>query len=589
MQLNLSYNMKLDIDIRYEDTYNIINKLKSNNFIDYNNFKTVMHAYKLMLLQKDEKLSIENFLKSRIDIMPHQIYAALKVKNEFGGRVILADEVGLGKTIEAGIIIKEYIARGLANSILILCPATLVTQWKGEMLNKFDLDFVTNKDKHFAGYNTHDKLIISLDKAKRVEELLGREWDMVVIDEAHRLKNRNSRNYKFVKALQNKYLILLTATPIQNNLLELYNLVELVKPGLLISQSYFQSRYTLDNKARSLNPNTRTELQDLLSQCIIRARREEVKAYLKFSKRIPHTYRQKLTENEKRLYNELTEYLSGKYSYLIKTKAPKVTVFSLINIQKQLASSTKALVRALERRIQNYGVENLEHFISLAEKVEEDTKASILKDIVRRHDNDKYLIFTEYRATQDYISECLNDIGIETVIFNGSMSVQEKDMAVFMFKNDVNVMISTDSGSEGRNFQFCNNIINYDLSWNPMRIEQRIGRLHRIGQEKDVHIYNLVAEDTIEDYILSLIYEKLQLFLLTIGDLDLIIGDLDLVEKIGEIALASSNREEQKNKFSALSKELLKREKIAEAIKEFDDNVLSTLDLSPLNDTEEYI
>jgi SNF2 family DNA or RNA helicase len=194
-------------------------------------------------------------LRHRIEILPHQVNAAIRVLTKMNSRAILADEVGLGKTIEAGIVMKELIARGLAERILILTPASLVDQWKGEMENKFNEFFLKHDDPGFEGFDAHDRIISSIDTAKldrHVPDIISQDWDLVIIDEAHYLKNRSTQRYRLMETLFTRYLLMLTATPMQNTLKELFNLIHLVRPGLLGSEQHFQKSFMGDTQGRKL-------------------------------------------------------------------------------------------------------------------------------------------------------------------------------------------------------------------------------------------------------------------------------------------------------------------------------------------------
>ncbi len=587
-----------DIDIRYDDRFAIKNKIKQGQYTDLDTLRNVLGAYKILLLQKEDQLFVLKSLETKIQFLPHQIYGALRIKNDFGGRGLLADEVGLGKTIEAGILIKEYIQRGLVRTVLILTPSTLVTQWKGEMQGKFDMHFVaaSKYDKAFEGFDRHDQLICSIDTAKgssNAPVISKRDWDMVIVDEAHRLKNERTRNYQFVRSLPKKYFLLLTATPIQNNLKELYNLVDVIKPGLLGTWTSFESNYIADNKARIIRADTRERLQNILMDVVIRTRREEVRSYLTFTNRIPQTHRLTPSPEEKELYDKLTSFLKGEYQTLKTNNTSPASIFSLMILQRQLTSSTSAVIRALRRKIisEPHNRSNYEHFISLANKIKEDTKMQKLKEIIRNNPKTKYLIFTSFLATQDYIANYFDDKGLGVVKYSGTINTLEKDLAISKFKRDIQIMISTEAGSEGKNFQFCNTVINYDLPWNPMKVEQRVGRVHRIGQQHDVIIHNLSLVNTIEDYILTLLYEKIKLFQMTIGDIDLLFEDQIkmLPKKIFDTYMSSYNEKDAINKFAVLTKELLDKHAIAESVQQFDKNVFQNFDLSPMSEVKEIV
>lgn len=266
-------------------------------------------------------------------------------------------------------------------------------------------------------------------------------------------------------------------------------------------------------------------------------------------------------------------------------------ILPLMMLQRQLSSSTSATIPALRRKMRGNSEENkaIEELISMAEKIKIDSKMIKLKEIIQKDSESKFLIFTEFRDTQDYIYDSFDDEKFNVVKFNGQMSTGERDTAVNKFKRDSQIMVATEAGGEGKNFQFCHNVINYDLPWNPMRVEQRVGRVHRIGQTEDVIIHNFAIEDTIEEYVLKLLYEKVNLFKMTIGELDLLFGDIDptkIESTIFESYISSTDKKEIKNKFSALGKEWShSKVKLEETVNEFNPEVFSNFDLSALEDT----
>jgi len=457
------------------------------------------------------------------------------------------------------------------------------------METKFDLNFIANKDDtRFEGYDRHSMLISSLSSAqipKNASELNSIDWDLVIVDEAHRLKNSQTIAHKFVKELPKKFLLLLSATPVQNNLKELYNLVELIRPGHLGTWNQFAGKYLHDEKSRDIRMENRDNLQDLLSQVIIRTTREEVRSYIDFTDRIPKTYILESTQLEKDLYSGTTDYVRGLWQ-----SQGRGFILPLMTLQRQLSSGTSATIPALRKKegFSEKEKQTLQDLISLAEKIKTDTKMIKLKEIIQNEPESKFLIFTEFRNTQDYIYDALDDDGFNIVKFNGEMSTGERTTAVSKFKRDTSVMISTQAGGEGQNFQFCHNVVNYDLPWNPMKVEQRVGRVHRIGQTEDVKIHNFVIEDTIEEYILNLLYEKVNLFKMTIGEMDLLFGDegsRKLETKIFESYMESTSKKDVQNKFSALGDEWDRnKEKIEQTINEFNPEVFANFDLSALDD-----
>lgn len=588
-----SWNSDNKVEMKYHDSYGIKNKLRQHLFSTQEDFDSALRVYEILNSQHTRNLVSINSLKSKIQILDHQVMAAKIVKNDFNGRALLADEVGLGKTVEAGILLKEYFVTGIVHNALILTPPSLITQWKEEMKSKFDLDFITNKDNdEFKGYDRHSMLISSLASAsqqRNADLLKSIDWDVVVVDEAHRLKNSATKAHKFVEALPKKFLLLLSATPIQNDLEELYNIIELIRPGLLGSWSYFSSLFVADDKARILNAARRRDLQEILSNVIIRTTRNEVKNYIRFTERIPHTHLLTSTAEEDLLYSKTSDFIRTLWGQTRDT-GKMSAILPLMILQRQVSSSTYATQNALRKKKQQLSgyQSDIDELIELSEKIKIDTKMKLLQEIIQKNQHTKYLIFTEFIDTQDYIAETLENSGIKVTKFNGSMTTTERDMSVSKFKRDIPVMISTEAGGEGQNFQFCSNVVNYDLPWNPMRVEQRVGRVHRIGQTEDVIIHNFAIKDTIEEYVLELLYEKINLFRMTIGDLDLLFGDEgmeNLPNQIFESYMSSKSRNILKNKFSALGEHWTREQKtLNDAILEFDDQVFANFNLSSLKD-----
>lgn len=576
-------------ELVYSDRNNVKKKLRELLFDDPDSLTNILKAYVINNSQHTRDLTIQRSLDNSIQILDHQIMAAKLVKNDFNGRALLADEVGLGKTIEAGILIKEYFVTGMIKNALILTPPSLRTQWQQELKSKFELDFIVNKDdSRFEDFDKHNMLISSLSSAsipKNAKKLNDIEWDLVIVDEAHRLKNASTNAHIFVKALPKKFIFLLSATPIQNNIQELYNMVEIIRPGILGSWNNFSSTYTLDKNAREINSSRIYDLQNLLKQVVIRTTRNEVKKYLRFTDRIPQTYLLDASELEVELYSRATEFVRNLW---VKEKEGKHFVLPLMTLQRQISSSSAATRSAIHKKIGQFPESklDLEKILDLTEQIKIDSKMACLEDIIKKNPNSKHLIFTEFTATQEYIFDNLEDSGIQTVKFNGSMSTSERDTAVSNFKRDIQVLVSTEAGGEGQNFQFCSNVVNYDLPWNPMKVEQRVGRVHRIGQEEDVHIHNLAITGTIEEYILKLLFDKINLFKMTIGDLDLLFEDdgLDnMPSEIFESYMSATSKKDLKNKFSALGEKWShKKEEINDTVMQFDDKVFSNFKLSSL-------
>lgn len=488
---------------------------------------------------------------------PHQVDTAKKVLNELHGRAILADEVGLGKTIEAGLILKEYLIRGLVKKVLILVPSSLVIQWVRELNSKFKITAWAQKNAH--SWIDYDIVVASIDAAKRDPHrdiVLGQEWDLVIVDEAHKLKNNKSKNWELINTLRKKYLLLLTATPVQNDMKELYNLITLLKPGQLGSQSQYSSTY-MENKRL---PKNREELKEALSEVMIRNKRSE--GGVVFTKRTVESVLLDLSPEERELYDEVSSFIKDQYTMM--REEGRGNPLQLISLQRQICSSPYAALVSLKNMKESPKTpsdirERVEYLYKLAESIQAYTKVNKVIDLIKQID-DKVIIFTEYRATQDFILYMLQQHGIRAVIFRGGFKKSKKDWMTELFKNRFQVLVATEAGGEGINLQFCSHVINFDLPWNPMRVEQRIGRVHRLGQTRDVNIYNLATYGTIEEHIVSLLEEKIQMFEMVIGELDLILGNLKVGRQFDnemmDLLVKGASQDELKSKFDELGDKL---------------------------------
>ena len=574
------------IKIRYPDKFGIKDKLRNGQTHSPEFLDLTLKSYELFSFLRNETLSITESLRTNqnVNILDHQILAAKKVKNELGGSAFLADEVGLGKTIEAGIIIKEFFITGLAKKILILAPPSLLLQWQDEMLSKFNMDFVEQKsDKRFINASSHDLLLMSHASAvfpNYVEALKNVFWDLVVVDEAHSMKNSQTLKHKLVRDLPKRNLLLLSATPMQNNLSELYNMIDLLRPGYLGTLQEFEEKYANDKNSRSLNPMFREELQNILSKIVIRTTRKECSEYIKFTDRIPHTKVLTPTENEVELYEKITDVIRDAYN-----SSKNSNFLALMTYQRLATSSTESSKRALFKMKMNDVIddEKYDELMSLANTITLDSKLVDLLEVVKKA-NSKFLIFCNFYVTQDYLKKIFEENGFSVTLYNGKMSPDEKFESKKLFENEVQIMISTGAGGEGQNLQFCHNIVNYDLEWNPMRIEQKIGRVHRIGQTNNVQIYNYALKDTIDAYILELLFMKLKLFSETLGELDLMFEDTESdglsTSWFKEYMEARSNSDAE-NRFTTLGEDMEERQKtIKETVNEFNNRVFDNFDLS---------
>jgi len=479
--------------------------------------------------------------------LPHQIDVAQRVLRDMGGRAILADEVGLGKTIEASIIYKELAIRGLARRALILTPASLVGQWQGELEEKFfeRFDTPTNPDDWQRG--TITRAIISHDRARsrrHAEEILRHRWDLVIVDEAHKVKSHRGATYQFIEKIERDFILLLTATPLQNDLRELYNLITLLRPGQLGTWQEFKTEHLVSGDHRQ--PRDPEALRALTHEVMIRTRRSSVVDDLNLPPRRPRHPEVKLTRAEADLYGRTTEFLRRLYregfiqpaeqeetedGALRRRRTKKgILQLAVIHLRQRLCSSSRALAESLAHLAESERISPeyraiAKQLAKRAEGIKTHAKLDVLTKLIKETP-DRLVVFSDHRPTIQLIEERVKRLGRQPIVYWGAHSTADRDKRIRAFHEDRrSVLIATRAGSEGRNLQFCNVLVNYDLPWNPMVVEQRIGRLHRIGQTREVHIVNLAAAGTIESYILQLLDRKIKLFELVVGELDLILGE----------------------------------------------------------------
>ena len=539
-------------------------------------------------------------LSSGIIPLPHQRHVLNRAMETNNIRYILADEVGLGKTIEAGMIIKELKTRGLVQRILVVCPAGLVTQWASEMQEKFherfqvilpsDYDTIKRLTDSEDVYGQYDQVISPMDSIKPIEKhagwteervekyneeriysIINSGWDLIIIDEAHRVAGSTGEvaRYKlgYLLSQASPYLLLLSATPHNGKTEPFLRLVRL-----------------LDAEAF---PNAKSIVKEQVAPYLIRTEKREAidnNGNLLFKNRITHLVTLQWDERhslQHELYQMVSSYVSKTYNKAQRNKKKNMClIFLLIIMQRMVTSSTAAVKQSLERRLQvlktqstrlgslteedledlniedgvedaleamSLGMEDeiaeLERIIAVAKQAEfqyPDVKVEKLTDtldiLLSEDRNQKVIIFTEFVATQLYLRESLVNRGDSVTILNGSMSVEDRDVALREFRTETSIFISTDAGGEGLNLQFANIIINYDLPWNPMKIEQRCGRADRIGQTRDVHIYNFIVSDTVENRVREVLEEKLSVILEEMGVdkysdvLDSEVAELDFTE-----------------------------------------------------------
>jgi SNF2 family DNA or RNA helicase len=530
-----------------------------------------------------------NLIKNNLSYdLPYQREGALRIIRDLNCTGLLADEVGLGKTITAGIVLKECVTRDLVKNVLILVPPSLVDQWVAELKEKFELDFKIIEDEDSWGSGGF--MVASIDRVKIYDRKIGDfrhnnahkiPWDLIIVDEAHKLKSRGTVRWKFVDRLQKKRFLILTATPFQNDLIELYNLLHLLKRGHLGTIKEFRKKFlNRGNKRYPLNPK---DLRVKLDEIMIRRRRNQTG--INYKKRIPFIVSVCLTDKEKEIYDATCQLLETQYfSASGDSINGRLIVFAIL---PKITSSSKSALESLKRivdgdKYHEKTKEIAENILKGYESIGVDSKmkklVELVENIKKEDSKDKILIYTRHPATLKYIVENLKHLNLKIMEFAGGLTREEKSEIVRQFKDDADILISTDTGAEGLNFQFCRNLINYDLPWNPMAVEQRIGRLDRIGQQRDMNIYSFAIKDTMEEHVVDLIINKMCCVGLVIGELPIILFNLGLdtethlgMNKIEEMIMNSFI--DSKNNLRTFSEDIKKIEKmIQEGIQSYESN-----------------
>lgn len=538
----------------------------------------------VMLLSKIKNETAGGFLSSLasgIIPLPHQLHVLNRAMETNNIRYILADEVGLGKTIEAGMIIRELKSRGLVSRILVVCPTGLVTQWASEMQEKFhekfqvilpsDYDTIRRLTDNDDVYGQFDQVISPMDSIKPIEKhagwseekvekyneeriysIINSGWDLIIIDEAHRVAGSSGEvaRYKLgnLLAQASPYLLLLSATPHNGKTEPFLRLIRLLDADAF--------------------PNAKSIVREQVAPFLIRTEKREAidnNGNLLFKNRITHLVTISWDDRnnlQRELYEMVSSYVAKTYNKALRNRKKNMClIFLLIIMQRMVTSSTAAIRQSLERRLNvlleqrtcvgnlreedldelniedgvedaleaisldmELEIEELKLIISLAKQAQfqnQDAKVEPLLNeidaILSEDRTQKVIIFTEFVATQTYLQELLVNRGYTVTILNGGMSIDERNAAMQEFKTSTSIFISTDAGGEGLNLQFANIIINYDLPWNPMKIEQRCGRVDRIGQQRDVHIYNFIVGETVENRVREVLEEKLSVILKEMG------------------------------------------------------------------------
>lgn len=614
-------------------------------------------AHELSILHANngvDRLS-QSLFDACVDLNPHQIEAALfALENPLNKGVVLADEVGLGKTIEAGLVLCQYWAER-KRKLLIICPASLRRQWAQELMDKFNLpsqilDARTfnqlQKEGVYNPLNNKQVVIMSYNYAAKLEEqLVGQAWDLVVIDEAHKLRNAHRDSNKIGQALRRalygRKKLLLTATPLQNSLMELYGMTTLIDEHIFGDDKAFRKQFMQGD-------SDQLELKKRLSHFVKRTLRKQVLEYVKYTQRKAITIPFTPSDKEIALYDAVSSILEKEDSYALPKRQRHLTGLIL---RKLLASSSFAVLNTLEvmqRRLidlknnkkkltddiifeiiddddietdyldeddlqaivpEEHVEEAIDHqkltleikelgaYIQQAQDISNDEKANaLLKALSLGFEQmrtmgaaQKAIIFTESKRTQAYLAAFLAEHGYKNklVIFSGSNNhpeatqiyqqwqqtyagsdritgspqVDRRTALIDYFRDSAEIMIATEAAAEGVNLQFCSLLINYDLPWNPQRVEQRIGRCHRYGQKFDVVVINFVNQRNYADQrVLELLSEKFNLFDGVFGASDTVLGSLesgvDFEKRIQQIYQECRSPAEIESAFAALQKEL---------------------------------
>src|SRR3989339_1407954 len=630
-----------------------------------------------------EKLS-STLSNAQVDLKPHQIEAALfAFRSPLSRGAILADEVGLGKTIEAGLVLSQKWAER-KRKILLIVPSSLRKQWNAELQEKFFMPSLILETKSFNQYikdgnlnpfEQKDAIVITSYHFARAKTpyIKKIQWDLVVIDEAHRLRNVYKTGNKIAREIKNALSevpkILLTATPLQNSLLELYGLVSVIDGHLFGDLKSFKAKYARVSREQDIyeselglvEPKQEmfTDLRNRLKPVCIRTLRRQVLEYIKYTKRIPLTQNYIPTEQEIELYEGMSGYLQRPKLFALPNSQRQLITLIL---RKLLASSSFAIASTLDglvfklgkltekaekqKIVEEIGVEgldqnfegfeeisdewiddeeddsedkdvkdkkvkytdedielmkqekiDLEHFRDLAKSIWKNSKGDALLTAIKQGfkmteelgAKKKAIIFTESTITQNYLLKLLSDDGYQDkiVLFNGSNN-DEKSKQVYSawlkankdtdkitgsrtadmraalvdcFKTEAEIMIATEAAAEGVNLQFCSLLINYDLPWNPQRIEQRIGRCHRYGQKHDVVVINFVNRKNAADQrVYELLDQKFKLFKGVFGASDEVLGSIesgvDFEKRIAAIYQSCRSEDAINSAFDALQEEM---------------------------------
>ncbi|MDQ0158611.1 DEAD/DEAH box helicase [Alkalibacillus salilacus] len=482
--------------IKTDHLWNSFEQAIEGHHSDWETFKQAYQLSQLPISQQNELKALQYL--PNLTLLDHQEEAVKKVLHNMHGRAILADEVGLGKTIEAGVILKELMIKGLVRRALILVPPSLLSQWESELNQTF---YIPARAKHRSyPWESYEIVIASIDLAKKephASSLQEQSFDCVIVDEAHRLKNPKTKNFKFVQQLQSTYCLLLTATPIQNSIDDVYYLMKIVRPGLLGDRRLFHKR---------VNHRHDEAIQSLIRQSMVRTRKRDIET--QWGERHIDTMYVDFSSDEQGFYEKLA---SSETNHQL----------TALTYEREFCSSREALYVSLQKQDEQHAM--LEEIGQLPHHA----KALKAIELIQSLD-EPVIIFTEYKSTQVYLQWLCQQNNIRAIPYNGDFKKSKKQWMLQLFQQHGDVLITTDAGTEGLNLQYCHHMIHYDLPWNPMRLEQRIGRIHRYGQTQDINIYYLILSNTIEEHIWEVLYEKLSAFEGLIGEIDHILSSYGL-------------------------------------------------------------
>lgn len=470
--------------------------------------------------------------------LSHQEETARRVLSVLLGRALLADEVGLGKTVEAGLVLSEYLLRGRVSRALVLAPPSLVRQWRAELAAKFDIASRTTEDAGArrdprAFWSGAGVVVASLATARAAPQrplVSAQPWDLVIVDEAHALKNARTQSHALVAGLRSRFLLLLTATPVENDVEELYTLVSLLRPGHLGGRAEFIRR--LGGRRGRPNEAARREVRALLGEVMVRNTR--ALSGVTLPPRFARTLLVEPSAAEAALYEHLLAALRA-----IGPGGP--TRLLLSTLLQEAGSSPAALAGTLARLQRDDALPAaaraaLAPVIAHAAELPDTAKAQTLLRVLGESDG-AAIVFTRFRATLAFLAALLARRGIAADRIDGATPMPERHAAIARLRERGGVLLATDVGSEGLNLQFCHRLVNFDLPWNPMRIEQRIGRLHRIGQDETVDVVNLCLAGSIEARILRILDERINLFELVVGEVEMILGYLEEEGRFPDLVL----------------------------------------------------